>query len=130
MSRIEEIAKKIAEDVNLREIIAKLIQYPGFDEAVFLIASGAVKRYIFEPSGRIIWIIVGGEHEYIVYDDVDYCSCMNFYINAIILGKIDACQHLIAKYLAESLKMYEEIKVDDALFDTFMGEWKSVLREV
>ena len=86
---------------------------------------GRIKKYMFEPSGRIVWIVVGREREYIVMPAADFCSCDDFYFRAMD-KKIHLCYHLIAQKLAEALETYDLVKENDRLYRFLIKEWKEV----
>jgi len=89
------------------------------------INEGRVKKYIFKPSGRIVWIVVGRRRDYLVMPAANFCSCDDFYYN-VINNKAYLCYHLIAQRLAESLGLYDTIEEDDSFYDILMKEWKKV----
>jgi predicted nucleic acid-binding Zn finger protein len=80
-----------------------------------------IKRYVFQPSGRIVWIVVGKERDYLVMPVIDYCSCDDFYYQ-FDHGHI--CYHIIAQKLAESTGRFDQFEDDDAFFDILIREWK------
>jgi len=84
-----------------------------------------VKKYIFKPSARIVWIVVGRKRDYLVMPAANFCSCDDFYYN-VIDKKAYLCYHLIAQRLAESLGLYDVIEEDDSFYDILMKEWKKV----
>jgi len=94
-----------------------------FWKALQAVASDLVKKYIFEPSGREAWIVVGKSRDYRVLSKI-YCDCEDFYINVIVKRDADLCYHILAKVLAEALKGFSEIRVDDMMFDTLSREWE------
>jgi predicted nucleic acid-binding Zn finger protein len=93
------------------------------DEAPRLLAeSGRVKRYVFRPSGRVKWIVVGRERDYIVLPEAPYCSCDDFYFRVLHRQK-PTCYHLQAQAIALSEKFYEEIEEEDGWYYRLMEEW-------
>jgi len=84
-----------------------------------------VKKYTFEPSGRVVWIVVGRERDYLVMPAADFCSCDDFYFN-IMEKKAHLCYHLIAQKIAECLGWYDKIDEGDDFHDVLMREWKKV----
>jgi len=80
-----------------------------------------IKKYVFQPSGRIVWIVVGKERDYLVMPAIDYCSCDDFYYQ-FDHGHI--CYHIIAQKLAESLGHFDLFEDDDKFFDVLIREWK------
>ncbi len=73
-----------------------------FAKAQEVLNERRTKKYAFEPSGRIVWIVVGREREYLVMPAADFCSCDDFYFR-VMDKKIHLCYHLIAQKLAEAL---------------------------
>ena len=84
-----------------------------------------VKKYTFEPSGRVVWVVVGRERDYLILPAAGFCSCDDFYYN-VIDGKVHLCYHLVAQRLAESLGWYDSIEESDDLYSVLMDEWKKV----
>jgi predicted nucleic acid-binding Zn finger protein len=83
----------------------------------------AVKKYIFKPSGRIVWIVVGREQEYFLIPEF-YCQCDDFYINVVIRRKTTACYHILAQAIAERLGKFENFVASDSDFIRLNSEWK------
>ena len=81
-----------------------------------------VKKYLFEPSRRVRWIVVGKSREYLIYDKVAFCSCDDFWY-AIRDGKAEACQHLIGQKLAVALNMFDVVEETDERYDVLIAEW-------
>jgi len=94
-----------------------------FEKAEELVASSAVKKYVFEPSGRVMWIVVGREQDYMVLPGL-YCQCDDFYINVVVKRKASACYHLIAQLIADKKGMFENFRVPDSDFIRLNSEWK------
>ena len=84
-----------------------------------------IKKYVFETSGRTIWIVVGKGREYLVMPAADFCSCDDFYFR-VMDKEVHLCYHLIAQKLAEGLEWYDLVKERDELFNSLMEEWKKV----
>ena len=95
-----------------------------FEKALRLVEERRVKRYTFEPSGRVVWIVVGKEKEYEILPRSGYCSCADFYFR-VINGETGFCYHLIAQHLAEALGILEEIEEGDEFYEPLMAEWRS-----
>ena len=94
-----------------------------FDKAWEILTENRVKLYVFWPSGRVMWIVVGRGFDYIVYDQAGYCSCDDFF-HAVMDRRARACQHLIAQRLAQILRDYDVIEEDDGLFGALMSDWR------
>jgi predicted nucleic acid-binding Zn finger protein len=96
-----------------------------FNRAWETLKDGKVKKYAFRPSGRVVWVVVGRDREYLIYPVVGYCSCDDFYFN-VIDGKIPLCHHLIARKLAEVLGRFEVVEQGDDFYGLHLKEWTSV----
>ncbi|RLI15126.1 MAG: hypothetical protein DRO43_02165 [Candidatus Hecatellales archaeon] len=99
-----------------------------FENAWKAVTEGAVKKYVFQPSGRVIWIVVGKERDYQVLPEVDYCTCDDYYYR-VLDGEALLCYHLIAQRLAEALNRYELVETEENLYETFMSEWRLIRKE-
>ncbi len=96
-----------------------------FSNAWEAVEDSRVKRYVFRPSGRVVWIVVGRKRDYLILPSAGYCSCDDFYFS-VMEGKAFLCYHLISQRLAESLGRFDRIEDDDELYDVLMREWKEV----
>jgi predicted nucleic acid-binding Zn finger protein len=84
-----------------------------------------VKKYVFSPSGRVVWIVVGREREYQIMPAAGFCSCDDFYFR-VMDREANICYHLIAQKLADALEGYDKVEEEDRLYDCLMEEWKKV----
>ncbi len=82
-----------------------------------------IKKYVFKPSGRVVWIVVGKEREYLVMPAADFCSCEDFYFQ---FDKGHLCYHLIAQKLAEAARRFDLIEEEDSFYEVLIREWKTV----
>jgi predicted nucleic acid-binding Zn finger protein len=98
-----------------------------FDKAWEAVERRRVKRYVFEPSGRTVWIVVGRESEYQVLPLSGYCDCNDFYFR-VVDGEAGLCYHLTAQRLAEALEAYDEVREDDEFYEQLMAEWRWLSR--
>jgi predicted nucleic acid-binding Zn finger protein len=122
---LEEVCKEVlakgemveAHRSRLSSVFGRRLQ-----RALETLEEGRVKKYVFQPSGRIVWIVVGKEREYLVMPAADYCSCDDFYFQ---FHQGHLCYHIIAQKLAEATRQYDLIEDDDQLFDTLIKEWKT-----
>jgi predicted nucleic acid-binding Zn finger protein len=107
-----------------------LTQHCGdrFWKALQAVAKDLVKKYIFEPSGREAWVVVGKARDYRVLSEL-YCDCEDFYINVIVKRAADLCYHILAQILAESLETYSEIRLDDMRYDSLRAEWETLIEK-
>jgi predicted nucleic acid-binding Zn finger protein len=93
-----------------------------FTAAWKLVKEGRVKKYVFKPSGKAQWIVVGRERDYLIYEASGYCHCKDSYMS-IMEGKAKACKHLIAQKLACELGLYEVVEEEDEKYGSLMEEW-------
>jgi predicted nucleic acid-binding Zn finger protein len=105
--------------------LTKLYEVFGqrFVKAFEALKENRVKKYVFKPSKRIVWIVVGKERDYLVMPEAEFCSCEDFYFR-VLDKEIHLCYHLIAQKLANVLEWYETIEEHDELYESLMAEWK------
>jgi len=105
--------------------LTKLYEVFGqrFTRAFETLKENRVKRYVFRSSGRIVWIVVGKERDYLIMPEAEFCTCDDFYFR-VVDKKVHLCYHLIAQKLANALSWYEGIEAHDELYDSLMNEWK------
>ena len=105
--------------------LTKLYEIFGqrFTRAFEALKEGRVKKYVFKPSGRTVWIVVGKERDYLIMPESEFCSCDDFYFR-VLDREIHLCYHLLAQKLANNLGWYETIEEHDELYDSLMDEWK------
>jgi predicted nucleic acid-binding Zn finger protein len=96
-----------------------------FTKALDAVKEERVKKYIFNPSGRIVWIVVGREREYQIMPAAEFCSCDDFYFR-VMDREANICYHLVAQKIADALEEYDKIEEEDRLYDCLMEEWKKV----
>jgi predicted nucleic acid-binding Zn finger protein len=94
-----------------------------FTKALDALKENRVKKYVFKPSGRIAWIVIGKERDYLIMAEAEFCMCDDFYFR-VLDKKIHLCYHLIAQKIARNLRWYENIEENDELYETLMNEWK------
>ena len=94
-----------------------------FTKALGALKENRVKKYVFKPSGRTAWIVVGRERDYLIMPEAEFCMCDDFYFR-VLDKKIHLCYHLIAQKIARNLSWYETIREDDKLYESLMNEWK------
>ncbi|UCH57906.1 MAG: hypothetical protein JSV18_03115 [Candidatus Bathyarchaeota archaeon] len=99
-----------------------------FDKAWQLMEQGRVKRYVFEPSGRVVWIAVGKNSEYLVLPESGYCDCNDFYFR-VVDGEAGLCYHLMGQRLAEALEAYDLVREGDEFYEQLMTEWRRLSAE-
>jgi predicted nucleic acid-binding Zn finger protein len=94
-----------------------------FTRAFETLRENRVKRYVFRPGGRVVWIVVGKERDYLIMPEAEFCTCDDFYFR-VVDKKVHLCYHLIAQKLANAIGWYEAIEEHDELYDSLMSEWK------
>jgi predicted nucleic acid-binding Zn finger protein len=96
-----------------------------FTKAWDAVKEERVKKYIFSPSGRIVWIVVGREREYQIMPAAEFCSCDDFYFR-VMDREANICYHLVAQKIADALEEFDKIEGEDRLYECLMEEWKKV----
>ena len=91
------------------------------NKALEALGESRIKKYVFQPSGRVVWIVVGKERDYLVMPASEYCSCDDFYYQ---FDHGHLCYHIIAQKLAESLGRFDLFEDDDDFFNILIEEWK------
>jgi len=94
-----------------------------FTKALDALKENRVKKYVFKPSGRTVWIVIGRERDYLIMPEAEFCTCDDFYFR-VLDRKIHLCYHLIAQKIARNLGWYENLEETDELYKTLMNEWK------
>ena len=105
--------------------LTKLYEIFGqrFTKAFETLKENRVKKYVFRPSGKIVWIVVGKERDYLIMPRAEFCTCDDFYFR-VLDKEVHLCYHLIAQKIANTLSWYETIEERDELYDSLMNEWK------
>jgi len=106
---------------NLTELYETFGQ--RFTKAFEALKENRVKKYVFKPSGKTIWIVVGKERDYLIIPQAEFCMCDDFYFR-VLDRQVHLCYHLIAQKIANALDWYETIEERDELYDSLMAEWK------
>lgn len=97
-----------------------------FTAAYSALEEGKVKKYVFYPSGRVVWIVAGKERDYQILPLANFCSCFDFYFR-VINHEISFCYHLIAQKLSEALGKYIVIEEPDTSFTPLMEKWREAI---
>jgi predicted nucleic acid-binding Zn finger protein len=92
------------------------------DKALEALHEGRVKKYIFQPSGRVVWIVVGKNRDYLVMPAADYCSCSDFYFS---FDRGHVCYHIVAQKLSEATGRFDLFEDNDDFFEVLIKEWKA-----
>lgn len=94
-----------------------------FTKAFEALTEGRVKKYVFKPSSRVVWIVVGKERDYLLMPEAEFCTCDDFYFR-VLDREVHLCYHLIAQKIAKNLDWYELVEEHDELYKSLMNEWK------
>jgi len=94
-----------------------------FDKAWKLVTERRIKKYIFRPSMKTIWIAIGQNAEYLIYSNAGYCSCSDFYFRVLDHEKA-YCYHLLAQKIAEALNNYDVVEEEDEIYPVLLNIWK------
>jgi len=144
LEHLRENPMKKTSDVNMLKEICKEIEKEGkvtgnhlkrlsaafglrFTKAWNAVKERRIKKYVFKPSGRIVWIVVGKERDYLVMPAAKFCSCEDFYFQ---FDKGHLCYHIIAQKLAEGSGRFDLIEEQDHFYKVLIREWKTVETKV
>jgi predicted nucleic acid-binding Zn finger protein len=76
-----------------------------FKNANKIVFNKKVKKYVFNPTKKHVWVVIGNDNIYQILPSINFCSCNDFYFR--VLGQeIFLCYHLLAQKLAEALDRY------------------------
>lgn len=125
---LEQVCKEAKEQGKLAgNHLNQLYEVLGmrFTKAWEALKEGRIKKYVFKPSNRVVWIVVGKERDYLIIASADFCMCDDFYFR-VLDQRIHMCYHLLAQKIAEALDWYDKIEEHDELYNSLMDEWKRV----
>ncbi|TFF89210.1 MAG: hypothetical protein EU549_01380 [Promethearchaeota archaeon] len=133
MDKFSEVLKEIAKNKNKSISLKQFKTLDGlFDKRFWkglkLSIQNNVKKYIFLPSKRIVWIVSSESRDYYTLDNF-FCNCKDFFINIVSRREIKYCKHLIAKLLSISLDNYDSIEIADDRYKTLIDEWRAFEKE-
>ena len=94
-----------------------------FEKAWKLVTENRIKKYMFKPSKRTLWVAIGQNAEYLIYSNAGYCTCSDFYFRVLDHEKA-YCYHLLAQKIAEALNHYDLIEVEDEAYEPLLEIWK------
>lgn len=124
MRFIDEVLPRIKDGIIPETDLHDLKIHYGerFSRGYETVLEKRVMKYVFNPSNRIVWIVLGKTRDYLQIG-TRFCNCDDFFRN-VINEKSEICYHLLARLLAESLNAYKTYDVSDERYDTFMKEWR------
>lgn len=97
-----------------------------FTKALAALKENRAKKYIFRPSGRIVWIVVGRERDYLIMPEAEFCPCDDFYFR-VLDKKIHMCYHILVQKIAHNLNWFEIIEENDDSYAMLMNDWKKAI---
>ena len=97
-----------------------------FTKALDALKEGRVKKYVFRPSGRVVWIVLGRERDYLIMPKVEFCTCDDFHFR-VLDKKVHMCYHLLTHKLAQNLGWFTTIVESDECYNMLMNEWKKAI---
>ena len=107
-------------DEKVRELARK---YPNlFEESYYTVRMKRVKKYLFQPSGRTLWIVVGRHKDYLILSNANFCTCDDFFFRVLDHEK-PMCYHILAVKIAEMTGKYEVIEETDSWYRKLLSEW-------
>lgn len=89
-----------------------------------LAATGKVRKYVFAPSGRAVWVVQGRKSEYQVMPDIPFCYCDDYYFR-VMDRKRGLCYHIIAQRIASSLRRFDQIPARDTQYSVVTSRWRA-----
>lgn len=107
---------------NLEELFGERLQ-----QALNIIEKGAVKRYKFKPSGRIIWEVKGRTSSYQIMTRTCFCNCDDYYFR-VMSSKKQLCYHIIAQKLAFALGKFDNEERSDRDYSKITSKWRKSVR--
>ncbi|MHA1268821.1 MAG: hypothetical protein ACTSPY_03465 [Candidatus Helarchaeota archaeon] len=94
-----------------------------FWKGLALATKNNVKKYIFKPSNRELWIITSENRDYYTLHNF-FCNCKDFYLKVVLRRESRSCKHLLAKFISIALNNYETIEIDDDRYNSLITEWR------
>jgi predicted nucleic acid-binding Zn finger protein len=127
---IDKICNEIKTNHSLKiEIRKRLEESFGerLQQALNIIEKGAVKRYKFKPSGRIIWEVKGRTSSYQIMTRTYFCNCDDYYFR-VMSSKKQLCYHIIAQKLAFALGKFGNEERSDRDYSKITSRWRKSVR--
>jgi predicted nucleic acid-binding Zn finger protein len=118
LSKIKKGSKLTIKDIEFFESIFG----DRVRKALEVIGANGVKKYTFSPSRISRWTVQGQGKEYLVIEN-SFCSCKDFLFTALLRKEAPSCYHLLAREIAERTEHFENIAVEDNLFEEYMKQW-------
>jgi len=86
-----------------------------YRKAISAVNEKRVIKVSFYPSGLSFYVVKSSSRNiyYLIYPDLNYCTCNDFFFNSVLRKKEDKCYHLIAYDIAREKGYIKEIKYRD-----------------
>jgi predicted nucleic acid-binding Zn finger protein len=81
--------------------------------------SGCVKKHVFNPSGRVLFTVVGRSGDEFIDPQKPFCSCRHFFFR-VLGGRDQTCYHLLAYEMAKETQNFDDVEMHDEEFGTFL----------
>jgi len=108
---------------ELRETLQKMFG-ERFNNGWELANSNKVRRYLFTPSERVVWVVQGRKKEYQIMPDIPFCYCDDYYFR-VMDRKRGLCYHIIAQRLAAALNKFESVSRKDSQYSDITSRWRA-----
>jgi predicted nucleic acid-binding Zn finger protein len=127
---IAKICKEIESRRSLEKNLAKKLEESfgeRYEKALDLVERVAIKRYLFKPSGRVIWEVRGKNSTYQVMPHTNFCNCDDYYFR-VMNAKKQLCYHIIAQKIALALGRFEKEENRDIDYGRITRRWKKTIK--
>jgi predicted nucleic acid-binding Zn finger protein len=125
----KDLLIKVFEKANRKKIVDEEIIsflediFPDKSSDVLESMKRGVTKYIFTPSNRAMWTVMGEKQEHLVYPML-FCSCQDFYKSVVILRKRNFCKHILAQVIIEAFGTFKEKTLEDSNFKELLNDLK------
>ncbi len=92
-----------------------------WDKILEIIQGENAYKYVFLPSGLQFWLIVGRTDEHLLHPP-HYCSCHDFYFNAVSKKVEICCYHIIVQIICQRSNRFVTIYKDDSVYLDYLED--------
>ena len=78
-----------------------------------------VKKHVFNPSGRVLFTVLGRGGDEFIDPEKPFCSCRHFFFR-VLGGRDQTCYHLLAYEIAKATSSFDQVEMHDEEFGTFL----------
>ncbi len=105
---------------DLISSLAHSSNHPGhLKKAAEAVLDGCVKRHVFNPSGRVLFTVVGRSGDEFIDPEKPFCSCRHFFFR-VLGGRDLTCYHLLAYEMAKQAQRFDNVEMHDEEFGGFL----------